>query len=113
IKDSKDIIEKMGKIEQKSERKEELPYWFGSVVTAVEKQMEGRGVPNLHKRDLWTAVERADEFDMKVIPAGEDTSFPNIEAGKIVRQDPPPGTVLPVDSTNPGERPQIKVYLSK
>jgi beta-lactam-binding protein with PASTA domain len=49
---------------------------------------------------------------MKVVPVGEDASFPQIEAGKIVRQDPPAGAVIHVDPDT-DDRPQIRVVLSK
>jgi membrane protein YdbS with pleckstrin-like domain len=102
--------EKVDKIKGSNDRKLELDEWFSSVLTVLEKQVVNRGVPNLQKLDLWTAAERAEEFGMKVVPIGEDASFPQIEAGKIVSQDPPAGAVIHID---PDERPQIRVVLSK
>jgi len=104
--------EKVDKIKGNNERKEQLDEWFSSVLTVLEKQMVNRGVPNLQKLDLWTAAERAEEFGMKVVPVGEDASYPNIEAGRIVRQEPQAGAVIHVDPDT-DERPQIHVYLSK
>ena len=104
--------EKVDKIKTSNERKDQLDEWFSSVLTVLEKQMVNRGVPNLQKLDLWTAAERAEEFGMKVVPIGEDASFPQIEAGKIVKQYPPAGAVIHVDPDT-DERPQIRVVLSK
>ena len=104
--------EKVDKIKGSNERKEQLDEWFSSVLTVLEKQMVNRGVPNFQKLVLWTAAERAEEFCMKVVPVGEDASFPQIEAGRIVRQDPPAGAVIHVDPDT-DDRPQIKVVLSK
>jgi beta-lactam-binding protein with PASTA domain len=73
----------------------------------------GRGVPNLQKLDLFAAAARAREFGMKVVPVGEDASYPNIESGLIVAQNPLPGTLMHVESNNPEERPLIQVILSK
>jgi hypothetical protein len=104
--------EKVDKIEGNNKRKQDLNEWFSSVLTVLEKQMVNRGVPNLQKLDLWTAAERAEEFGMKVVPIGEDASFPQIEAGRIVHQDPPAGAVIHVDPDT-ADRPQIRVVLSK
>lgn len=104
--------EKVDKIEASNKRKQELNEWFSTVLTVLEKQIVNRGVPNLQKLDLWTATERAEEFGMRVVPIGEDASFPQIEAGRIVRQDPPAGVVVQIDPDT-GERPEIRVVLSK
>lgn len=105
--------EKVEKIEGANKRKEELNTWFGTVLDTMEKTVLGRGVPNLQTLDLFAAAQRAREFGMKVVPVGEDASYPNIESGLIVAQNPLPGTLMQVDSNNPEERPQIQVILSK
>ncbi len=94
-------------------RKEELNTWFGTVLNTMEKTVLGRGVPNLQKLDLFAAAQRAREFGMKVVPVGEDASYPNIESGLIVAQNPLPGTLMHVESNNPEERLLIQVILSK
>ncbi len=101
------------KVKEKNTRKEELNTWFGDVLGALEKKVVSRGVPNLQKLDLFAAAQRAREFGMKVVPVGEDASYPNIESGLIVAQNPLPGTLMHVDSNNPEERPLIQVVLSK
>jgi hypothetical protein len=108
----KGFKEKADKVEGNNKRKQELNDWFSNVVTVLEKQMLNRGVPNLQKLDLLTAVERAEEFGMRVVPIGEDASYPHIPAGRIVRQEPPAGAVIHVNPDT-GERPEIRVLLSK
>ena len=109
----KGFKEKVDKIEGTNKRKEELNTWFGTVLNTMEKTVLGRGVPNLQKLDLFAAAARAREFGMKVVPVGEDASYPNIESGLIVAQNPLPGTLMHVESNNPEERPLIQVILSK
>jgi hypothetical protein len=108
----KDHKEKADKAKAKNDRKEELNEWFTKVLSQLERKIANRGVPNLQALDLWTAVERAGEFGMKVVPVGELSTYPHIESGKIVSQIPPPGTLIRID---PGkqEKPLIQVYLSK
>jgi uncharacterized membrane protein YdbT with pleckstrin-like domain len=109
----KNFKEKIDKVKAKNDRKEELNTWFGTVLDTMEKTVLGRGVPNLQKLDLFAAAHRAREFGMKVVPVGEDASYPNIESGLIVAQNPLPGTLMHVESNNPEERPLIQVILSK
>ncbi len=105
--------EKVDKIKNKNERKKELNQWFGTVLATMEKNVLGKGVPNLQKLDLFTAAERASTLGMKVVPVGEDPSYPNIAPGLIVSQNPMPGTLVQIESNDPENRPQIRVVLSK
>jgi hypothetical protein len=105
--------EKVDKIKNANERKKELNQWFGTVLATMERDVLGKGVPNLQKLDLFTAAERAREFGMKVVPVGEDPSYPNIAPGLIVSQNPMPGTLVQVESKDPEQRPQIHVVLSR
>jgi hypothetical protein len=104
---------KVDKIKTKNDLKNELNTWFGDVLTVLEKKMVNRGVPNLQKLDLWTAAELARELGMKVVPIGEDPSYPNIAPGLIVAQNPLPGTLMRLDSQDPEDKPQIHVVLSR
>jgi Bacterial PH domain len=104
---------KVDKIKAKNDLKNDLNTWFGDVLTVLEKKMVNRGVPNLQKLDLWTAAELARELGMKVVPVGEDPSYPNIAPGLIVAQNPLPGTLMRPDSQDPEDRPQIHVVLSR
>ena len=109
----KGFKEKADKVKTKNDRKEELNTWFGTVLGALEKKVVSRGVPNLQKLDLWTAAEMAQELGMKVVPVGEDSSYPNIDSGLVVAQNPLPGTLMRAESDDPEDRPQIQVVLSK
>jgi Bacterial PH domain/PASTA domain len=108
ISEIKGFKDKADKTKNANDRKAELTMWFNTVLSKLETKVANRGVPNLQSLDLWTAVERASQFGMRVVPIGESTSYPNVESGKIVMQIPPPGT--PVDTD---EKPQIQVILSK
>jgi hypothetical protein len=108
----KNFAQKLSDAKTKNTRQDELTKWFTSVVSVLEKKMVSQGVPNLRTLDLWSAAERAAEVGMKVVPVGEDDSYPHIQAGKIVSQDPQPGTLMSIDPES-GERPQIHVVLSK
>jgi beta-lactam-binding protein with PASTA domain len=79
----------------------------------MEKNVIGKGVPNLQKKNLFEAAELASAFGMKVVPAGEDSTYPNIESGLIVYQYPAPGTMVQIESNDPEKRPQINVVLSR
>ncbi len=105
--------DKVDKIKAKNDRKNELNDWFSTVLATMEKTVLGRGVPNLQTLDLFAAAERAKEFGMKVVPVGEDPSYPNIAPGHIVSQNPMPGTLIHVEPSDPEQRPQIRVVLSR
>lgn len=109
----KDFKEKDDKAKAKNERQEELVKWFTSVAAVLERKMVSRGVPNLQTMDLWSASAMAAEMGMRVVPVGEDDSYPEIEAGRIVSQNPLPGTLMSLESASSGERPQIHVVLSR
>ena len=103
--------EKVDKIKSANERKEQLNQWFGTVISTMELNVLGKGVPNLQKMDLFKAAETASALGMKVVPVGEVSSYPNIAPGLIVSQNPMPGTL--VESKDPSEKPEIHVYLSR
>lgn len=108
----KDFKDKDDKAKAQNARQDELIQWFTNVAAVLEKKMVSRGVPNLQTMDLWSAAALAAEMGMKVIPVGEDDSYPNIDAGRIVSQNPLPGTLMALDSSA-SERPQIHVVLSR
>jgi PH (Pleckstrin Homology) domain-containing protein/PASTA domain-containing protein len=105
--------EKVDKIKNTNERKDQLNQWFSTVLATMERTIVGKGVPNLQKLDLFAAAERASALGMKVVPVGEDPSYPNIAPGLIVSQNPTPGTLVQVESNDPENRPQILVVLSR
>jgi hypothetical protein len=105
--------EKVGKIKDKNDRKNELNEWFSTVLATMENTVVGRGVPNLQTMEYFAAYERAKEFGMKVVPVGEDPSYTKIPPGHIVSQNPMPGTLVHVESNDPEQMPQIRVILSR
>lgn len=113
IAEIKGFKDKVDRAKDKNARQDELVKWFTSVAAVLEKKMVSRGVPNLQTMDLWSAAAMAAEMGMKVIPVGEDASYPQIPPGRIVSQDPLPGTLMAIDPGSPDGRPQIQVVLSK
>ncbi len=109
INEIKGFKEKLDKAKDVNKRQDELIKWFSNVAVALEKKVASRGVPNLHRMDLWSAAAMAAEMGMKVVPIGEDDSYPQVETGLIVAQNPLPGTLMSVEEG----RPQIQVTLSK
>lgn len=109
----KGFKEKSDKAKDHNKRQDELITWFTSVAAVLERKVVSRGVPDLQAKDFWTAAAMAAELGMKVVPVGEDDSYPQIEAGHIVSQSPPPGTLMEVHPDAPDKRPQIHVVLSK
>ena len=71
----------------------------------LETKWLGNGAPNLQRLDYWSAVERANEFGLQVTAVGEDP-VPELPPGLVVRQSPPPGTII-------SQGGEIQVYLSK
>src|SRR5579883_83661 len=113
ITEVKGFKDRVDRAKDKNARQEELSKWFTSVAAVLEKKMVSRGVPNLQTMDLWTAAAMAAEMGMKVVPVGEDDSYPQIPPGRIVSQNPLPGTLMAIDPKSADERPQIHVVLSK
>jgi hypothetical protein len=103
--------EKVDKIKDANDRKDQLNQWFGTIIATMEQNALSKGVPNLQKLDLFTAAERAHSLGMKVVPVGEDSRYPNIAPGLIVSQNPMPGTM--VETTDSNGKPEIHVILSK
>jgi hypothetical protein len=103
--------EQVDKIKGANERKDQLNQWFGTIISSMEQSVLGKGVPNLQKMDLFKAAETANALGMKVVPVGEDSSYPNIAPGLIVSQNPMPGTLI--ESKDSNGKPEIHVVLSR
>jgi hypothetical protein len=110
ISQMKGYKEKYDKAVGFNKRQDELITWFTNVAAVLERKVVSKGVPNLQTMDFWAAASMAAEFGMKVVPVGEVDSYPQIEPGHIVSQDPKPGTLMEI---NPNSQPQIQVVLSK
>jgi Bacterial PH domain len=113
INEVKGFKEKFDRAKNKNDRQEELVKWFSNVASVLERRMASRGVPDLHKMDLLAAAEIVAKMGMKVVPIGEDDTFPDMEPGLIVKQNPLPGTLMSLDPDVAGRKPEIQVTLSK
>ncbi len=98
--------EKAAKIKSENDAKKELHMWFGKVMTTLVETTQVKGAPNLEKLELLEAMERANEFGFQVVVCGEEPTKAQLPPGCVVRQSPPPGTVI----TSGGE---IQVVLSR
>ena len=103
IKNYKDRVDAVKKA---NEPKEELQKWFSQVVSALEKKIQFEGAPNLRLMDFWNAVDMASDYGLRVVAIGEDQSYTELSPGTVVRQNPPPGTLM-------AEGGEIQVTLSK
>ncbi|GAC1349188.1 MAG: hypothetical protein NVSMB27_19960 [Ktedonobacteraceae bacterium] len=86
--------EKADKIKSENDAKKELHMWFGKVMTTLVETTQVKGAPNLVKLELLEAMERANELGFQVIVCGEEPTQSVIPPGCVVRQSPPPGTVI-------------------
>jgi hypothetical protein len=106
INEIKESAAKAKKIKDENDAKKDLHMWFGKVMTAMVETSQVKGAPNLEKMELLEAMGVASELGFQVVVCGDDPSKPDIPPGCVVRQSPPPGTVI-----NP--EGEIQVVLSR
>lgn len=80
--------------------------WFSTIVAKLEDATTSRGTPNLKTMDFLAAMAYAQEYGLDVVVKGEAVDHSEVSPGRVMYQDPPPGTMMEKGS-------QIEVVLSK
>ena len=107
INEIKANVAKAESLKKDNDLKKELHDWFGKVVTSLVDSTQMKGAPNLENMDLLEAMGVANELGFQVNVFGEEPSTrPEIPPGRVMHQNPPPGTVI-----QPGG--EIQVVLSR
>lgn len=88
------------------QEKKNMLVWFSTVVARLEETTRVRGAPDLKHMDILDAMAYAQELGLDVIVSGEDVVMDEIEPGRVIRQSPPPGTMMEHGS-------KVEVVLSK
>lgn len=91
---------------KENDDKKNLHKWFGNVIQAMESSAQGRSVPDLRDMSVLSAMSYAQELGLDISISGEAVDTPDTPPGRVIRQNPPPGTMMQSGS-------KIDVVLSK
>jgi hypothetical protein len=98
--------EKEDKVKKANEEKDNLKKWFNTVFAKLEETTKTIGAPDLHEKEVVTAIAIAQEYGLFVAVTREAAVTTNVSPGLVIEQNPPPGTLMVQGS-------KIEIVLSK
>ncbi|HEY7418548.1 MAG TPA: PH domain-containing protein [Ktedonobacteraceae bacterium] len=91
---------------RENDDKKNLYKWFGTVIHTMEGSQKSRSVPDLRDMSVLSAMSYAQELGLDISISGEAVDTPDTPPGRVIQQNPPPGTMMQAGS-------KIDVVLSK